>query len=97
MRINWKRAYPWLLIIVLLLLSPFASSFPDGLERVAHDLGFISAEREGIASPLPDYTVPFLGDSGLSTIVAGAIGVALLILLFFMIDKLIKNRRQREM
>ncbi len=96
MRINWKKVYPWLLVIILLLLSPFASSFPDGLERVAHDLGFISAEREGITSPLPDYTVPLLGDSGLSTIVAGTIGVILLILLFFIIDKLTRNRKQKE-
>lgn len=96
MKMQWRNLYLLVLVVVLLLLSPFASSFPDGLERVAHDLGFIDAERESISSPLPDYTVPFLGDSGLSTIAAGGVGVVLLILLFFVIDRLIKKSRERE-
>ena len=50
-------------VVVALFLSPWASSFPDGLERVAEDLGFIKkAEAPGTTvwekSPLPDYRVP---------------------------------------
>ncbi|MDK2902571.1 MAG: cobalt/nickel transport protein [Clostridiales bacterium] len=93
MKIQWKKAWPWLLVIGLLLLSPFASTFPDGLERVAHDLGFIAAEQEGMASPMPDYTVPFLGEGGISTVVAGAIGAILLVIIFLAVDRLIKAHR----
>jgi cobalt/nickel transport protein len=48
---------------IALFLSPWASSFPDGLERVAVNLGFVQrAEAPGSPvwgkSPLPDYRVP---------------------------------------
>lgn len=70
---NW--VYVGVLIsLVVLLLSPFASSDPDGLERVAGDLGFLDAGQSAPYEILPDYTVPFLGETALSTIVAGIIG-----------------------
>lgn len=93
MKERWRNVWPWLLIIALLLLSPFASKFPDGLERVAHDLGFITAEQEGLASPMPDYTLPFLGDGGISTILAGAIGAVILVIIFLVIDRAIKAHK----
>lgn len=52
-----------------------ASSRPDGLERVAGDLGFLQTARGAVYELLPGYTVPGLGDGPLSTIVAGAVGV----------------------
>ncbi|HWQ13226.1 MAG TPA: energy-coupling factor ABC transporter permease [Roseiflexaceae bacterium] len=60
--------------LVVLLLAPLASVDPDGLERVAQDLGFIARAEAPPASLLPDYTVPFLGSTPLSTIAAGALG-----------------------
>jgi cobalt/nickel transport system permease protein len=63
------------LSLFVVLLSPFASANPDGLERVAMDVGFIETARDASYEVLPDYTVPFLGESGLSTIVAGAVGM----------------------
>ena len=64
-----------LITLAVVLLSPLASADPDGLERVAGDLGFLS---KGVSAPytiLPDYTVPFLGETALSTIAAGMIGI----------------------
>lgn len=63
------------LSLFVVLLSPFASANPDGLERVAIDVGFIETAQSASYQVLPDYTVPFLGESGLSTIVAGAVGM----------------------
>ncbi len=41
-------------LIIAAVLSPFASSSPDGLNRVAEDLGFIDQEHpEPIATKLP--------------------------------------------
>lgn len=41
-------------LIIAAVVSPFASSSPDGLERVAADLGFInSAHSEPLAQKLP--------------------------------------------
>jgi cobalt/nickel transport system permease protein len=61
--------------LAVVLISPFASTDPDGLERVAEDLGFL---RQGAAASyqlIPDYTLPFLGETAFSTILAGMIGI----------------------
>jgi cobalt/nickel transport system permease protein len=60
----------------VVLLAPMASADPDGLERVAEDLGFLEQAAEAPYTVLPDYTVPLLGETPLSTIVAGLIGLA---------------------
>jgi cobalt/nickel transport system permease protein len=65
-----------LIALAVVLLSPLASADPDGLERVAGNLGFLEAAQSAPYSILPDYTVPFLGETPLSTILAGAIGMA---------------------
>lgn len=65
--------------LVVVLLSPLASASPDGLERVAEDMGFIHVGQPAPYQIIPDYTLPFLGATPLSTILAGAIG-ALIVL-----------------
>ncbi|WP_322798777.1 energy-coupling factor ABC transporter permease [Thermoflexus sp.] len=62
------------LILILTLLAPLASADPDGLERVAEDLGFIQAARPSAFSLLPDYTIPGLPNESLATILAGILG-----------------------
>jgi cobalt/nickel transport protein len=65
-----------LAIILAMVISPFASSSPDGLERVAEDKGFLDkAQDTWPNAPLPDYTVPGIENEGLSTGLAGVIGV----------------------
>jgi len=64
-----------LISLAVVLLSPLASADPDGLERVAGDLGFLG---KGLSAPyelIPDYTLPFLSNTSLSTIFAGVIGI----------------------
>lgn len=61
--------------LIVVLLSPLASANPDGLERVAIDMGFIDAGQSAPYEILPDYTIPFLGETPLSTILAGAAGM----------------------
>lgn len=65
--------------LIVILLSPLASANPDGLKRVAIDLGFINAGQSAPFEIIPNYSVPFLGKTPLSTILAGAIG-ALIVL-----------------
>jgi cobalt/nickel transport system permease protein len=62
------------LALVVVLFSPLASADPDGLERVAEDMGFLAQGQAAPYDILPDYTIPFLGESAVSTIVAGLIG-----------------------
>jgi len=73
-----SRGWIWaggLITLAVVLLSPFASANPDGLERVATDMGFINAGQSAPYSIIPDYTLPFLGETAFSTIMAGVIGV----------------------
>jgi cobalt/nickel transport protein len=75
----------WLVVVglavafaIAIFLSPFASTDPDGLERVAEDKGFIEkAEETNPNAPLPDYTVPGVENEGMSTALAGGIGVVI--------------------
>lgn len=64
-----------LITLAVVLLAPLASADPDGLERVATDIGFIARGQDAPYQIIPDYTLPFLGETPLSTIVAGMIGV----------------------
>lgn len=56
-----------------LLLSPWASRLPDGLERVAGQLGLLSGAAGGFA-PLADYSLPSIGHPQASVILAGFCG-----------------------
>jgi cobalt/nickel transport system permease protein len=77
---------------LLALLSPFASGSPDGLERVAEDTGFLSSGLDPRYNILPDYTIPGL-DGGLSTILAGLVGLLIVAALGYGIATLLRRRR----
>lgn len=51
-------------IALALLISPWASSSPDGLEKVAEDKGFLEKAEETDpaweSAPIPDYAMPGL-------------------------------------
>jgi len=82
-----------LVSLVAVLLSPLASSNPDGLERVAEDMGFLHLGQSAPFQILPDYTVPFLGQTPLSTIVAGAVGALVLLGLMIVIGQGLRKRK----
>jgi cobalt/nickel transport system permease protein len=65
-----------LISVMVVLLSPLASADPDGLERVAGDLGFLQTGQSTPYSIIPDYTLPFLGATPISTILAGIVGLS---------------------
>jgi cobalt/nickel transport protein len=61
------------------LLSPWASGHPDGLERVAEDLGFIEREASVHSlSPMPDYEVAGIPWEAVRVGLAGLIGAVVL-------------------
>lgn len=81
-----------LISLFVVFLSPFASSHPDGLERVAKDLGFLQAGQAAPYNIVPDYTLPFLGQTALSTILAGALGAITVGLVVLLISRGIKAK-----
>ncbi|HSQ40536.1 MAG TPA: energy-coupling factor ABC transporter permease, partial [Anaerolineales bacterium] len=78
--------------LVVVLLSPLASGDPDGLERVAIDMGFIDAGQSAPYEIIPDYTLPFLGETPVSTILAGAIGVLVVLGLAFFAGRSLQRK-----
>ena len=82
--------------MLAVLLSPLASASPDGLERVAHNMGFLSQGQEAPYSILPDYNIPFLGETPLSTIVAGAVGALVLLGLMAVLGSLLVRKNQQK-
>jgi hypothetical protein len=86
--------------LLAFFVSPQASSSPDGLERVATDKGFIdSAEDSAVAgSPLADYAVSGVDDEGISTGLAGIIGVGVTFVLgcgLFFVMRMVHRRDAR--
>jgi cobalt/nickel transport system permease protein len=65
------------LALAVALLAPLASPHPDGLERVAEDLGFIGAAQDAPYEIIPDYVFPGISNEALATISAGILGTLL--------------------
>lgn len=61
--------------VFLAVLSPLASSHPDGLEWVAEQHNFIDTAKDALYKIIPDYTLPGISNPALATILAGVIGV----------------------
>jgi len=79
-------------IVLGAFISPWASSDPDGLEKVAEDHGFIeSALEEPVwtQSPLPDYSVPAIENELLSTGLTGLVGTIAMFFIAFGVAKLV--------
>ncbi len=81
-----------LISLLAVLLSPLASADPDGLERVATDMGFLQSGQPTPYQILPDYTVPFLGETALSTVVAGVVGALVLLGLMIVIGQTLRRK-----
>jgi len=65
-----------IIIVALTILIPFASTYPDGLERVAESIGI--EEPEPLWGGLmPDYTFTTIEDPYFSTLLSGLVGVLL--------------------
>jgi len=85
-----------LLTLAAVLISPLASGSPDGLERVAEDLGFLGIGQDAPYQILPDYSIPFLGETALSTILAGIVGAALLLGLLILLGRSLRKRMDTQ-
>jgi hypothetical protein len=76
-------------------LSPFASSSPDGLEKVAERKAFLDEGRVASVqetAPVPDYAFPGIGDARLATGVAGFTGTLGVFLLGYGVAAVVRRR-----
>ena len=81
-----------------LIVSGFASSSPDGLQKVAGDKGFLETAKDHLfaGGPLADYAVKGVGNERLSTGLAGLIGVLVTFGLGLAVFALLRTMRSRS-
>jgi hypothetical protein len=75
----------------LIIFVPLASKTPNGLERVVDCFGAHEVDSP-LSGVLPDHSISGLGSGYLSTLVAGAIGVLLVLLFGLLLTKSLKPK-----
>jgi cobalt/nickel transport protein len=82
-------------VFVALVVSPFASRLPDGLERVTEDIGLM--KKAGSAPPfpafIPDYIIPAVRSDRLSKAVAGLTGTLIVFGIGYTAGMLLKRQK----
>ena len=95
MRIKWWHI-ALLICLLIALLSPLASSSPDGLEKVAEDKGFIEEAHEAPFQVIADYMFPGIDNEALATILAGLIGTAGIFVITYGAARLIRFGKDKK-
>lgn len=76
------------------VVSYYASSSPDGLEKVAEDKGFLDTAKDSAVSgsPLADYGVSGIDSERLSVGVAGLVGILITALVGVLLFNSVKKK-----
>lgn len=73
---------------IAVLLSPLASSFPDGLEKVAENPQFVAGPEEPLLpSPIPDYEFPGIPSATAAGSIAGLVGTVVVFAVAMLIGR----------
>lgn len=80
--------------LLLAIISPLASKFPDGLDRFAEDHEFVDKAVEPVFTLIPDYSFPGVGNEATATIIAGILGTLILFGLVFGMASLLKSKHE---
>jgi cobalt/nickel transport protein len=86
-----------LILVFLAVFIPFASSNPDGLEKVAATFG-VQEQQPLWSGLIADYSVSVFGNPYVSSFVAGVFGVSMVLLVGLLLGKALapKNRAVQE-
>ena len=94
---KWLKKNWWvaglLLALAVAVLSPLASTQPDGLERVAEDQGFIDRGKQSPLRVISDYLFPGIHDERLATILAGVVGTVVVFAVVYGVAWAVRRRR----
>ncbi|MGA3283440.1 MAG: energy-coupling factor ABC transporter permease [Verrucomicrobiota bacterium] len=80
-----------------IFVSPYACSWPDGLDKVAEKFGFAGRAGTTLKTFFPDYKIPGISSAGIATAIAGALGTAIMFGLACVIGRvLVRDKVQTE-
>jgi len=94
MRVKWWHI-ALVICLAVALISPLASSSPDGLERVGEDHGFIGLAQEAPFQLIADYLFPGIENEALATILAGLVGTLVIFGAVYGLARLLRLRKQQ--
>ncbi len=77
---------------LVVFVAPFASHWPDGLQRVAERLGFAPRAAPLLPAPFARYVVPGFGAGAGSTALAGAVGAVVAFALAWTAARVLSRR-----
>ncbi len=80
--------------LLLAIISPIASKFPDGLDRFAEDHEFVDKAVEPAFAVVPDYSFPGITNEATATIIAGILGTLILFGFAFGLASLLKSKHE---
>ncbi len=81
-----------ILVVVALMISPFASAFPDGFEWTMQQFALLPDAPNFVNAPFADYAVSAISAEVVSGIVAGVVGVFATLLVSFAVAKVFPNK-----
>ena len=97
---NQLKGFLWIglgvSLLLALLLSPFVSSSPDGLEKVAEHHGFAEKGESWTLwqyAPFRDYAIPGIENEKLATALAGLIGTAGIFMIAIGLGKVLRKTK----
>jgi len=89
-------------VVIAVFISPFASVYPDGLEKVAEVLGFADRSVSKVSESFflnPDYIFKYAADPVLHRPLAGLLGVIVILVIFsavFLIYRAVIKKRKNK-
>ena len=89
----WLIAF--IVCMLLVTISPLASSSPDGLEKVAEDKGFIGLAKGSPFEIVTGYLFPGIENEVMAKILAGWAGTILLFGVTYVLAWLVKSRKSK--
>ena len=81
-----------------MFVSPLASAWPDGLEKVAGTLGFLgrAVRAPFVPAPIPAYVLPGIASPAWATALAGGLGTTTVFLVVLGVTRLLVPRRRPD-
>jgi cobalt/nickel transport system permease protein len=76
-----------ILVLLLTILAPLASTHPDGLAWVVNQQGFLASSIGTFYELIPDYVFPGLANPKVATIAAGVIGSILVLTVVLLLTR----------